>query len=123
MNQNPLAMFEIMALDQGRLIGFYQSVFGWEVVRNAEGFAYIKFPATPSGGYPMLGGIGKARPGIPGYEKGTAFYFQVPSITSTLEVIVQQGGAIVMPATAVDGYTFGMFTDPENNLIGLIEPF
>jgi predicted enzyme related to lactoylglutathione lyase len=28
-----------------------------------------------------------------------------------------------MPPTAVDGYHFAMFTDPEGNPVGLVAPF
>ena len=37
-------MFEILALDQAKVIAFYTAVFGWEVERDAAGYAYIRFP-------------------------------------------------------------------------------
>ena len=63
MNGNPLAMFEIMAADQESLIGFYNLLFGWETEEDREGFAYIHFPPSPPAHYPLLGGIGQAKPG------------------------------------------------------------
>ncbi|CAN5820371.1 VOC family protein [soil metagenome] len=123
MSANPLAMFEIMACQQETLISFYSELFGWKVQRNSEGFAYIHFPPPPPGGYPVLGGIGQAKTGVPGYEKGTAFYIQVTSVAETLQTVVRMGGVIVIESTVSDGYTFGMFTDIEGNLIGLIEAF
>ncbi len=116
-------MFEIMAHDQEKLIIFYSHVFGWKVQKNSEGFAYIHFPPSPPAHYPLLGGIGQAKTGVPGYEKGTAFYLRVESIVQTLELVTASGGRTVINRTPVDGYVFGMFTDPEGNLIGLIEPF
>ena len=123
MNHHPLAMFEIIAADQDKLLAFYQSLFGWEVQRDSAGFAYIHFPPPPPGGYKILGGIGQQRPGVPGYGKGTAFYIEVKSVPHALERAVELGGTQVVSTTQVDGYSFGMFNDPEGNLIGIIEPF
>ena len=123
MNKNRLAMFEIMATDQDKLIDFYHHLFGWTVQRGSQGFAYIHFPPPPAGGYPVMGGIGQAQPGVPGMERGTAFYIEVDSVQDTLDRAVGLGGTQVMPSSQVDGYTFGMFNDPEGNLIGIMEPF
>ncbi len=30
---------------------------------------------------------------------------------------------MAVPRTVADGYTFAMFNDPEQNLVGLIQPF
>lgn len=116
-------MFEIMALDQQRLIDFYENLLGWKVQLGPKGFGYIHFPPSPPANYSMLGGIGKAVAGVPGWEKGTAFYVQVESIDATLQNAVALGGSVVVPRVEADGYVFGMFHDPESNLIGLIEPF
>ena len=37
--------------------------------------------------------------------------------------VVRLKPAGMMPSSQVDGYTFGMFNDPEGNLIGIMEPF
>ena len=88
-NGNPLAMFEVLADDQAALIAFYSAVFGWEVDYGAAGFAYVRFP--PATRY-LLGAIGAAQQGVPGWEKGTAFYLQVPDLSATLEQVVAHGG-------------------------------
>lgn len=116
---HPVAMFEIMANDQESLIAFYKKLFGWEVNLKG-GFAYINFPIATT---QTLGGIGKAQPGVPGWEKGTAFYISVDCITTTLALVTELGGSTVLERTKIDGYTFGMFHDTEQNLIGLLEPF
>jgi len=113
-------MFEILADDQAALIGFYASVFGWEVAYDQSGYAYVHFPPATRH---LLGGIGTAQPGVPGWEKGAAFYLEVPDLGSALDQVVAHGGAVVVEPTAVDTYRFAMFTDPESNLIGIIEPF
>ncbi len=120
LNQHPAVMFEIMATDQAALNQFYKVVFGWQADPNG-GFDYIKFPVASR---PLLGGIGKAKPGVIGWEKGVTFYLEVPSIDQALEDrIKNNGGKMTVPRTPVDGYVFGMFEDPEKNLVGLIEPF
>lgn len=116
-------MFEIMALDQQRLIGFYKDLLDWDVRISPAGFGYIHFPPSPPASYSMLGGIGQAQAGVPGWGKGTAFYVQVADIADTLKRAVDLGGTVVVERTPVDSYVFGMFEDLENNLIGLIEPF
>jgi predicted enzyme related to lactoylglutathione lyase len=119
-NQSPAVMFEIMAIDQERLISFYKTVFGWEENRDDAGFAYICFPLANRS---LLGGIGKAQPGVPGWGKGITFYLQVDDVDDFIENIKVNGGAIIVPPETIDGYRFAMFEDPECNLIGLIEPF
>lgn len=119
-NENPLAMFEILADDRAALIGFYASVFGWTVDYDNAGYGYIHFPVATRH---LLGGIGAAQPGVPGWEKGTAFYLEVPDLQATLDLVVEHGGAIVINPTSVDQYRFAMFTDIEGNLVGIIEPF
>lgn len=119
-NSNPLAMFEILADDPAAQVAFYAAVFGWRVEYDSTGFAYVHFPTATRH---LLGGIGAAQPGVPGWEKGVAFYLQVPNLQETLDLVCASGGAVVVEPTSVDAYRFAMFTDPEANLIGIIEPF
>lgn len=119
-NKHPAVMFEIMASNQAGLTGFYEAVFGWEIQPGATGFGYIHFPVEAR---PLLGGIGQAQPDTPGFKKGITFYLMVSSAAETLERVTANGGSVVVPPTPVDGYTFANFTDPEGNLLGLIEPF
>jgi predicted enzyme related to lactoylglutathione lyase len=119
-NKNPLAMFEILANDQAALIAFYTSVFEWELDYDGAGFGYVHFP--PAARH-LLGGIGKADPGMPGWEKGTAFYIEVADLESTLDTVRANGGEVVVAPISIDTYRFAMFSDPESNLIGIIEPF
>jgi predicted enzyme related to lactoylglutathione lyase/quinol monooxygenase YgiN len=119
-NRHPAVMFEIIANDAARMAGFYTSVFGWSYEVGTGNFRYIHFPAgTP----PLLGGIGQAEPDTPGFAPGHNFYLQVEAIEPVLDRAYAAGAQPLMPPTAIDGYRFAMFTDPEGNPIGLIEPF
>jgi len=117
MNAHPAVMFEFIATDQQRLCDFYRTVFGWEY-EVREGFAYITFaPAVLT----MLGGIGRAQPDTPGWQPGRNFYLATEDLEASLAAVIAAGGAVTVPITDVDGYRFAMFTDPEQNLVGLLQ--
>jgi uncharacterized protein len=119
-NRHPAVMFELIAKQQKVLLDFYQAVFGWQYQTGTGGFAYVHFPA---GSPALLGGIGQADPSIPGFEPGHNFYQLVDRIEPVLDAVRAAGGSLLMPPTAIDGYRFAMFRDPESNPVGLIEPF
>lgn len=118
MNAHPVVMFEIMAKDQARLMKFYATVFGWDYDEGSNDFLFVRFPDQSLA---TLGGIGKAQEGVPGFEAGHAFYLSVTDIDATLAVVAGAGGATLVERTEVDDFTFGMFTDPEGNAVGLLE--
>jgi len=119
-NQHPSVMFEVIAKDQGNLKSFYQKVFGWNYTLGTGGFAYVKFPVET---LPLLGGIGQANSTIPGFEPGHNFYLLVDNLEAAVESAVAAGGTRFVDPTEVDGYHFAMVKDPEDNPIGLIQPF
>ena len=117
-NNHPAVMFEIMALNQQNLCRFYSHVFGWTFQKQANGFMLIQFPQASQ---MLLGGIGSAITNQLGYQKGTAFYLSVPDVGVWLQKVQQNGGTVAVPVTSLPGFTFGMFYDPENNLVGLLQ--
>jgi predicted enzyme related to lactoylglutathione lyase/quinol monooxygenase YgiN len=119
-NRHPAVMFEVIANDQSRLERFYKEVFGWTYQIGTGGFAYVKFPAMSLS---LLGGIGQANPGEPGFSPGHSFYLQVDDVAAALQRALSAGGTALMPPTSIDGYRFAMVRDPEGNSLGLIEPF
>lgn len=119
-NRHPAVMFEIIARDQARAQNFYTRVFGWRFERGASGFAYVHFPRQVQ---PLLGGIGQADSTVPGFAPGCNFYLRVDCLEDTIAAAVAAGGTAFVAPAAVDGYRFAMIHDPENNAIGLIEPF
>ncbi|HLM46163.1 MAG TPA: antibiotic biosynthesis monooxygenase [Myxococcaceae bacterium] len=119
-NRHPAVMFEILAKNQGPLLEFYRSLFGWEYQLGTNHFAYISFPARP---VPLLGGIGQADPKTPGFEAGCNFYLLVEDLKATLDKAQGCGGRTYVEPVVVDGYHFAMMKDPEDNVIGLIQPF
>lgn len=120
-NRHPSVMFEIIASDQEAMQAFYSKVFGW-TYRTVGGFSYIDFPPASQ---PLLGGIGQARAGVPGFGPGHNFYLLVDNLEATIEAARRADGrvSVLMEPTKVDGYRFAMIRDPEKNPIGLIQPF
>jgi predicted enzyme related to lactoylglutathione lyase/quinol monooxygenase YgiN len=120
LNQHPAVMFEVIAEDSAGAQAFYRQVFGWQYQIGTGGFAYVHFP---DGSPPLLGGIGQAQPGTPGFEPGHSFYLLVDALEPVLDAVTAAGGSVLMKPTSIDGYRFAMFHDIEGNPIGLIEPF
>ena len=114
---HPVVMFEFIAKDQAALCAFYRTVFEWSY-DITDGFAYVHFAPTTMA---TLGGIGQAQPQTPGWEAGRNFYLATDDVDSSLAAVVAAGGAIHVPPTTADHYRFAMFTDPEGNVVGLLE--
>jgi predicted enzyme related to lactoylglutathione lyase len=118
-NQHPAVMFEIIAKDQASMKAFYTQVFGWNYSISPEnGFAYVQFPMQP---VMLLGGIGQAQTGTPGFEPGHNFYLRVANMEETIERAVAAGGKHLLEPTKADQYCFAMIEDPEGNPVGLIQ--
>jgi predicted enzyme related to lactoylglutathione lyase/quinol monooxygenase YgiN len=118
-NPSPAVMFEIIANDQPSISRFYADVFGWTFQSGTGGFDFIHFPGTDPA---LLGGIGQTNP-EPGFEPGHNFYLRVDDLDETIARAIAAGGSLLMPPTQIDGYSFAMIRDPENNPVGLILPF
>ena len=114
---HPVVMFEFIATDQKLLCEFYHAVFGWDYDVE-DGFAYIHFSPIR---IPTLGGIGQAQPQTPGWEPGRNFYLATDDLEKSLAAVEAAGGAVYVPITTAGTYRFAMFTDPEGNVVGLLE--
>lgn len=119
-NRHPAVMFEIMARDQAAMCAFYSRVFGWRYREGKEGFAYVDFPLAMR---PLLGGIGQSQACAPGMAPGHQFYLRVDDLEATIVHAAEAGGRLLMAPASVDGYRFAMILDPEDNPVGLVEPF
>ena len=57
-----------------------------------------------------------------GGAPGATFYVQVEDVKGYLDKAARLGGKVVVPETVIpDMVTFGMFADPEGNIIGLVK--
>ena len=105
--------FEVCGSDGKRLQEFYGSLFDWSVdASNPMQYGLVS---------QEQGGIGG---GITGSQSGSrvTFYVGVPDLAAALKKAERLGGKTVLPPTDVPGGPkIAQFTDPEGNVIGLLE--
>lgn len=110
---NPVVHFEIVGKNGTELQNYYKELFDWDI--NTDNPMNYGIVNTKSGGI---------HGGITGSEHATyvTVYVEVPDLQATLDKAVQLGGKILMPPTEIpDTVTIAMFSDPENNVIGLLK--
>jgi len=110
---NGICHVEIPCTDFEKMKNFYGDVFGWEteIIPNMD-YATFKPPEGPGGGFNKQ---------LKTTESGVMFYIEVADINESLKKVEGAGGKTVTPKTAISpefGY-FAIFTDSENNIIGL----
>ena len=114
-----IAWVEIPTVDFDRAVKFYNSVFKLDLnpidCGNGE-----KMACFPTGEGAIV-----YSPYVKPSETGTIVSFTVPdSIEAAISRIEQKNGKVVIPKTKIEaegkGY-FAVFTDSENNKIGLYE--
>jgi predicted enzyme related to lactoylglutathione lyase len=117
----PVVHFEVVGSDGEKLQSYYAELFDWNVNADNE----MKYGLVDrqenlsSDGTGIGGGIGQ---GPEGYEGHVTFYVEVPSVEDSLAKAESLGGTRVMgPETIMGRLVLGQFTDPEGNVIGLIE--
>ncbi len=117
----PVVHFEVIGSDAGRLRDYYSELFGWKMDADnpmSYGIVAKEDNETRNGGG-IGGGIGQAPEGHRGH---VTFYVAVPDVEAALARAESLGGARRKgPETIMEGVTLGHLTDPEGNLIGLIE--
>lgn len=112
---NPVVHFEIMARgDRARSQKFYSDLFEWHVQPEDEmNYGVVDTHAE--------GGIGGGISGDGAYS-GVTVYVQVDDLQKFLDKAESLGGKTVMPPMEVPGVvTLAMFSDPEGNVIGMIQ--
>lgn len=112
----PVVHFEIMGKDGKSLQDFYGKLFDWKVnADNEMGYGLVEAAGEGSIG----GGIASTQEGQPGY---VTVYAAVPDITATLKKVAELGGTTVVERTVIpDMVTFALFSDPQGNIVGLVE--
>lgn len=112
-----MSHFEVFGEGPENLAVFYSEVLGWQI-EKMEGLDYwriqVKLPAETLNG-------GLTHKYIP-HLNGWLMYMNVESSDSTIEKIVNHGGAVVRPKTAVpkSGWVT-IVKDPSGNMFGLWE--
>jgi len=113
---NPITWFEILGQNPNRLRQFYSDVFEWKIEVNNE-MNYGMLEAQEEKG--IGGGVGFGEGGV----TWAIPYIEVENVEAMLDKIGQYGGEVVIPSTTIPGMvTFGVFTDPEGNKLGVFSP-
>jgi uncharacterized protein len=112
---NHLSSFEIFGEDPEKLAAFYKEVFEWQI-EKMEGLGYWRIHTTEAGNALHGGLTYKYLQNLSGW----LIYITVDSLDDTIEKIIQNGGAVVRPKTAVPkaGWVT-IVTDPANNTFGV----
>jgi len=113
--------FEIPADDSGRAQTFYRELFGWRIEKYAGDAApdYWMITTTTAEGRDGVEG-GMMQRQHP--DQRITVYIDVPSLDEYLVKVVDLGGQVVFPKTAVPAFGyFAVCLDTENNGFGLWE--
>jgi uncharacterized protein len=110
---NPVVHFEVVGSDGATLQQFYGDLFDWKISTDNP----MDYGIVDNGGEGINGGVGQSPNG-----PHVTWYVQVEDIDKALEKAESLGGKTVMPKEKIgDMVTLGLFTDPEGNLVGLVE--
>jgi uncharacterized protein len=110
---NPVVHFEIRSEDPDAARAFYGELFGWSYPPGGiDGYTYVD-SGVPAGTIP--GGISPTQGGAP----MVTVFAGVENVEAALDQAVGLGATIVQPATKVPGVTFGLFRDPQGNVVGV----
>ncbi len=110
---SPVVHFEIIGENQQLLESFYKDVFAWQITPVMEGYPLV---AREEGG--IAGGVGA----MGTQHRRVTFYVSVPDVEAALALIESKGGQKAFgPHMVPDGSIIAGFTDPEGNLIGLVQ--
>lgn len=109
----PVVHWEIIARDPAQQAAFYRGLFNWEV-----GDGPIRQIAPGLGG-PEPGPGGHIRRGE---HPAIILYVQVRNLNAALATAQELGGTVVTsPFDVPDGPTVAVVTDPEGNVLALVQ--
>ena len=108
--------WEIMGPDGDAVRDFYEGLFGWktEPVEGFDSYHLVGDDDTTIGG-----ALGKGPEEMSNY---VMLYIEVDDVDEHLAKAESAGGSTIMPKTVIpDIVTFGMFSDPAGNVLGIVE--
>ena len=111
--------FEISADKPDQAVRFYESVFGWKIVKWAGPVDYWLITTGKQREPGIDGGLGKRDAGT---DAGTVNTIDVPSVDKYSRIIEQNGGKVIVPKHAIPGVGWiAYFKDPEGNTFGIMQ--
>ncbi len=117
MKAQKIVHIEFSAKDRKALAKFYSDLFGWEI-KDFDDMNYTTFMA----GDGVAGGFNPVTEQNPA---GTVLvYIETDDVTASLNSIQRAGGTIVAPEMEIPKTgKFGIFRDPQGNMIGLFKAY
>jgi len=117
----PVVHFEVVGKDGEKLRSYYSDLFGWKInADNPMNYGIVEREGNVNtDGVGIGGGVGA---GPDGYDGHVTFYVEVPDVEAALVQAESLGGKRRMgPEEVPGGPTLGHFTDPEGNMVGLVQ--
>jgi predicted enzyme related to lactoylglutathione lyase len=109
--------FELGADDLKRAAEFYGNVFGWEIQKWEGPVEYWLVTTGPEDRSGINGGLINRR------FQNAVNTIEVDSLDATIGKIVDSGGEVVQPKSAVPGVGYMAYCrDTEGNIFGLMQP-
>lgn len=108
--------WELMGSNGTELRNFYAELFGWDPqpLEAVEDYFFISGDETGIGG-----AIGTGPERMPSYQ---TIYVGVPDVDAHLAKAEAAGGKVVVSKQTIpEVVTFGIFSDPAGNLVGVVE--
>ena len=111
---NPVVHFEIRSSDMAKAREFYGKLFDWEMkLEESMNYTIVEVGKDGIGGGIMQAEEGKFPPYV-------AFYVQVDELAPVVKKAEELGAKILVPPTLIPNIgSFAMFTDFDNNMIGI----
>jgi len=115
--EHKIVHVELSAKDRKALSKFYADIFGWKM-EHIDDLNYTTFKAGDGVG----GGFNPVTAENPA---GTVtIYIETDDVTASLKAIEKAGGTIISPEMEIPKTgKFGIFRDPQGNMIGLFKPY
>ena len=110
---NPIVHAEIRSSDPDATRAFFGSLFGWTYPQEGAfpGYTFVE-TGVPDALYTAISPL-------QGDSDAVLFFIGVQDVEATLARAEELGGKIVQPAQQVPGVTFGVFADPQGQIIGV----
>jgi predicted enzyme related to lactoylglutathione lyase len=117
MSDHKIVHIELTATDRKALSMFYSGVFGWDV-QHIDEMNYTTFKA----GDGVAGGFNPVTDENPA---GTVtIYIETDDVTASLNDVQKAGGTILSQEMEIPNTgKFGLFRDPQGNMIGLFKAY
>jgi uncharacterized protein len=110
---HPVMHFEVGGREPEKLMSFYGDLFGWGTTPAGPGYWLV--PPQDGG---IGGGFMQTRGDMPAY---VTVYVEVEDLAATLQRAAELGGRAIVQPTDIPGVgAFGLFSDPEGNVIGVM---